>query len=331
MRIQHQTLEAPLLQTIAWAGDDTIIDWAEGGRLYGLDGSRSGSDNVTYGFSFPFDSAITSADGRYAFVYQKLGTKGVLLRDGEELREINRSYYQAGTYEYPAAFATMAGITYLVHCPVKYCQLDFEDVETGELVTNTPGRESNGCFHSRLEISPEGGYLMSKGWFWHPWDIVDIFDIGACLANPQLLDTRGLLPNTNTELCSAGFLTEHYILLATSDEEAMDDEEVSLISPGHLGFYSLKTNEFSAAVKVNEPFGNVFPLSDRLAWDLYQHPKITDLTIGEVVARLETLDTGWQRLSIIQHNNAPAIIFNRRTGRIALKNGPKIEVLSVAR
>lgn len=330
MHIQHQTLEAPLLQTIAWAGDDTIVDWAEGGRLYGLDGSRSGSDNISYGFSFSFDSAITSVDGRYALVYQKLGTKAVLLRDGEVVREINRPYYHAGTYEYPAAFATVDGVTYLVHCPVQYCQLDFEDVETGELVTNIPGREPKDCFHSRLEISPEGGYLMSKGWCWHPWDVVDVFDIRACLANPQLLDAWGLLPDTNSELCSAGFLTEHCVLLAASDEEAMNDEEASLIPPKHVGLCNFNTDEFSSVVKINESFGNVFPLSDKLAWDLFQHPKLIDLTTGEVVARLETLDTGWQRSAIIQHSNAPAIVFNRRTGRIALKNGSKIEVLSVA-
>ena len=165
MRIQHQTLAAPGLRTIAWAGPEALIDWACAGQRYVLDGQRSqvGESHFVAGF----DRAITSADGQYAFIYQSLGTKGLLLRDGELLREINRSYYHSDVYEYSAAFATVDATTYLVHCPVAYCQLDLEHVETGELVTNVAGREPIDCFHSRLEVSPAGGYLLSKGWLWH--------------------------------------------------------------------------------------------------------------------------------------------------------------------
>lgn len=326
--MRHQTLQAPGLQTIAWLGDD-IVDWASGGQFYGLNGERR--QMGAYHFAFHFDRALTSAGGEYAFIYQNLGTKGLLLKNGEVLREINRPYYHAETYEYPAAFVTVDGTTYLVYCPVEYCQLDFENVETGELVTKTPARSPSDVFHSRLEISPDGTYLMSKGWYWHPWDGIQVFDIRACLHDPQLLDNcKELRPDTRSEVNTAGFVTDSRILLGASSEDSRDEEEEDALPPSHLAVWNVGTKEFSAAVAVPGPFGNVFPIDDERAWDLYQYPKIINLKTGEVLDKLESLDTGQQSSSIIHHLKAvPAIAFNRQTKRIAVKNGDQIEVLSV--
>jgi hypothetical protein len=326
--MQHQTLEAPGLQTIAWLGD-AIVDWACAGQLYGLDGAQSRLG--VYHFSFGFDRALASADGQYAFLYQKLGTKGLLLKNGELLREINRSYYHAETYEYPAAFVVVDGVTYLVHCPKEYCQLDFENVETGEVVTNMPDRSPSDFFHSRLEISPGGTYLMSKGWFWHPWDGVEVFNIRACLTNPLLLDEcKEMRPDTGSEVNTAGFVTDSTILLGASTEESMSDDLEDALPPGHLVIWNVETKAFSAAVAIAGAFGNVFPIDEERAWDLYQYPKIINLKTGEVMEKLESLDTGHQSSSIIHHlDSVPAIAFNPQTKRIAVKNGDKIEVLSV--
>src|ERR1700744_852527 len=166
------TITANYLKTICWK-DNMIIDWAAG-SVCSLDGKVTQLEIV---YSFSFDSAINSLDGSYAFIYQKLGTKGLLLKNGELIREINRSYYCADVYEFPAAFITFENKTYFIHCPVAYNQLDFEDVETGEIITNIKGRKPDDRFHSRLEISPEGKFLMSKGWVWHPLDAVMVFNI----------------------------------------------------------------------------------------------------------------------------------------------------------
>jgi hypothetical protein len=128
MHIQRQTLSDCHPQTIAWLEKEFLVDWAAAGRLYGLNGQRS--QLALHTFSGSFDRAITSSDGTYAFIYQKLGTVGFLLKHGELLRKISRSHYHADDYEYPAAFVTVAGITYLVHCPLAYNQLDFEAIET---------------------------------------------------------------------------------------------------------------------------------------------------------------------------------------------------------
>lgn len=122
------------MQTICWV-DNSIVDWTSAGKRYTL-------------------------DGQYAFIYQKPGIKGLLLKNGEILREINRSYYCADVYEYPAIFVTLDNRTFLVHCSFKYCRLDFEDVETGQIITGSQDRDPSDFFHSRLEISPNDKYLI---------------------------------------------------------------------------------------------------------------------------------------------------------------------------
>lgn len=324
--MRHQTLAADNPQTISWAGDD-IVDWA---RLKNYGTASSQPQQIQRGFGFPFNRAITSTDGQYAFVYQVLGTKGILLKNGEQMREINRSYYYADTYEYPVAFATVDDITYLIHCPVEYSQLDFENVETGELVTNIPGRQPNDVFHSRLEISPEAGFLMSKGWCWHPWDVVQLFDIRACLNNPFLLDKSEIRPSTYTELCTACFISETTILLGASTEEAMDDEAPLPVPPGHIACWNFIEDKYSPTFKVEEAFGNLFAIDEHRAWDMFKYPKIISLDTGEVIDKLEALDTGRQCSSIIHYLDlVPAIIFNRNTGQVAVKVGDQLELLSV--
>ena len=324
--MRHQTLASDDPPTIAWAGDE-VVDWV---RLKTYGSGASEPQQIQRGFGFPFNRAITSADGQYAFVYQVLGTKGLLLKNGEQLREINRSYYHAQTYEYPVAFATVEDTTYLVHCPIEYNQLDFENVETGELVTNIVSRKPRDVFHSRLEISLEGGYLMSKGWVWHPWDVVEVFDLRACLRNPLLLDESEFRADTYTELSAASFISETTILLGASNEEAMDDDEPLPVPPGHIARWNFIANEYSVAVKVGEAFGNLFAIDEHHAWDMFRYPKIINLDTGEIITKLEALHTGSQCSSIIHGIGVvPAIIYNRATRQIAVKVDNRLELLSV--
>jgi hypothetical protein len=325
MLIERQTITDCYPQTIAWFDKDLLIDWAKGGSLYGL--AEQQSQVAFYHFAGLFDRSTTSADGAYAFIYQHRGTKGLLLKKGELLREINRSYYYADVYEYPAAFAKVAGITYLIHCPIEYNQLDFEEVETGELVTNIAGRAPSDFFHSRLEVSPNTTFLLSKGWAWHPWDMVEAFDIAACLANPLLLDQATLRPWVGTEVCTAGFIADELVVLGTSSEEAMDEDLEAALPPKSIAIWNIRTNELSAPVHIVGEFGNLFPLTEKLAWDLYKHPKLLDLTTGAVVASLPELASGEQQSAIVR-SPVPALAFDRTTGNLALLAGNDIEILS---
>lgn len=323
--MKTQTITAGFLKTICWL-DDTIVDWASSGEQYTVDGKKNRL--AKYGYPFGFDSAISSNDGTYSFIYKKLGTKGLLLKNGELLREINRSYYCAGSYEFPAAFITLQGNTYLVHCPNGYNQLDFEDVESGEIVTNTKNRNPDDIFHSRLEVSPEGNLLMSKGWLWHPLNTVIVYDIQQCFNDPSLLDNPMLSPDVGVEICTASFVNNDEVLVGSSDE-VLNDEKVGALPPKHIAIWHLKTNLISKQMPVKEEFGNLFAINNRLAWDLFNFPKIINIESGEIVDENREMNSGQQNSSIIDSGkNFPAIIFNRQTKQIAIKGDEKIEILT---
>lgn len=323
--MKRETIAANYLKTINWF-NNTIVDWASGGNQYLFDGKIK--QLRKYHFAFNFDGAITSVDGKYQFIYKRLGTKGLLLKDGEILREINRSYYCANVYEYPAVFITMKDVTYLIHCPIAYNQLDFENVETGELITNITGRQPSDAFHSRLEISPNNSYLISKGWFWHPLDVIEIFNIEDCFNNPSLLDRSTLSPDVGVEVCTASFINDDKILIGSSDE-IVDDDNLEKLPPKHMTIWDLKTDQLSKPVSIDAEFGNLFAINEKFAWDLFTYPKIIDINTGEIIDKIEEFNSGRQRSSIIHSTeNVPQIIFNRETKQIAISGKDKIEVFT---
>ncbi|MES1226919.1 MAG: hypothetical protein ABUT20_66205 [Bacteroidota bacterium] len=322
--MKRQSIKTNYLQTICWMGN-SIIDWASAGKRYTPGGQVDELFKYTFGFG---DSAITSSDGQYAFIYQKLGTKGLLLKNGEILREINRSYYCADAYEYPAAFFTIGNRTFLIHCPFKYCRLDFEDVETGEIITSSPDRNPSDFFHSRLEISPTGKYLMSKGWFWHPWDDIKLFNIEQCIQTPALLDQSEIYPNVGTEICTAGFITDNKVLLGSSDEPAINDNLLENLPPKHIAIWDIELNQISKPVKPEIEFGNLFVINEKYTWDIFQFPKIIDLETGEVTDQDKSFNSGLQNSSIIHHvDELPKVAFNQQTKKLAITNGDNIEIL----
>ena len=325
--MKRQTIKANYIETIDWLGGN-IVDWVCGGQLYSAEGENS--QIATYHYNFNFNGCITSQHREYVFVYERLGTKGLLLKNGELLREVNRSYYHANDYEYPAAFITRDNKTYLIHCPQSYCQIDFEDVETGELVTNISERRPSDVFHSRLSISPDGKYLMVCGWLLHPLDIVELFNVEECLKNPLLLDKSLLCPEFGTEISSASFIDNDRVLIASSDEEPFDDEVLPILPQKHIAIWNFKTNELSEPVQVNAEIGNLFAINDKQAWDTFKFPKLINLETGEVQIKFEEVFSGLQCSSIyydIEKN--PQICFDKNSGKIAIKtDNETVEVFS---
>ena len=325
--MKRQTIKANYIETIDWL-EGNIVDWVCGGQIYSAEGENS--QIATYHYNFNFNGCITSQDREYVFIYQRLGTKGLLLKNGKLLREVNRSYYHAASYEYPAAFVTIDKKTYLIHCPQGYSQIDFEDVETGELVTNISERRPSDVFHSRLSISPDGKYLMVCGWVWHPVDKVELFNIEECLKNPLLLDKSLLHPEFGTEISSASFIDSDRVLIASSDEEPFDDEVLPILPQKHIAIWNFKTNELSEPVQVNAEIGNLFAINDKQAWDTFKFPKLINFETGEVQIKFEEVYSGLQSSSIyydIKKN--PQICFNKDSGKIAIKtDNETVEVFS---
>ena len=325
----RQTIHTNFLRTIDWVNGN-IVDWVSAGQQYSLNGEQR--QLAKYHYAFGFDSSITSPDEQYAFIYKRLGTKGLLLKNGEIIREINRSYYQAESYEYPAAFITFENRTYLVHCPIDYCRLDFEDVETSKIITDTKNRKPSDVFHSRLSISFDNKYIMVCGWVWHPADTVELFNIAECFENPHLLDKSSLYPSFGTEINSASFIDNDQILLASSGEEPFDNEASPLLPQKHIAIWNFKTNQLFNPVKVQGEFGNLFAINETLTWDMYKFPKIINIRTGEIEDKLEDIDSGIQTSSIMNDDIqlSPQIRFDKHSSKIAVKiNSTTIEVLAL--
>jgi hypothetical protein len=152
-------------------------------------------------FAYPFDSI--SGNGTYAVQYEKYGTKGLLVRvDGiKEIREINRNYYQARDCAYPITIFTLPdGRDALIHCPIEYCSLDIELAADGDCLTRRD-YPSNDIFHSKLEVSEDGRFLMENAWLWQPWSIVQAYDLQLALQNPDSLDGEGVRIPQGGSLC----------------------------------------------------------------------------------------------------------------------------------
>lgn len=314
------------LQTINWF-QDKIVDWANAGTLYETNGQKSQLNKYTFGFNF--DCAINSTDRKYVFIYQKLGTKGLLIKDGEILREINRSYYQADVFEYPATFLNHDNKTFLVHCPTSYRQLDFEEVETGKIITNVKQRKPADIFHSRLEMSPNGKYLLSKGWVWHPIDVVQVFKIEDCFSNPILLDKLDYsFPSVGSELSTASFMDESKILVGSSDE-VINDENLANVPAKSIAIWDLHNNKFFNQLTPSFEFGNLFSIDKTFAWDIYKFPKIINLITGQIVDKAEDVYSGEQKSSILFDNKKqPQISFDQERKRLAIKDNEKVLILT---
>jgi hypothetical protein len=214
-------IKAADVRSLVWSGD-TLIDWVGGGVRFELDG-RTASRAVNY--AYRFDAACISFSGTYAVIYERLGTKGVLLREGKILREINRSFYCANVYEYPICFGRLkSGREVLVHCPDEYNQLDIDDVETGERLTRSESRKPFDFFHSRLAVDSTSAMLLSAGWVWHPFDALSVYKLDKGIENPLSLDASGSFPIQPTEISAAAFLDSDNIVIATSEESFADEE-----------------------------------------------------------------------------------------------------------
>lgn len=328
--MNRQTIQANNLQTMSWL-NDRIIDWANAGRLFFSQNGQIEKMGV-YNFAFPFDSSVISDNGIYSVIYQKLGTKGLLLKNGNPLREINRSYYCANVYEYPVTFATAKNEkTYLIHCPNKYCQIDFEDVESGEIITKHPDRKPSDFFHSRFEVSSDNKTLLSKGWMWHPYDFVEIFDIEECIENPLLLDNSKLSPEVDAAICTASFINNTSILIGSpNDSEPFNHDPSDKLKNGQIAIWDISTNAVSKPITPQFTVGGyLIAIDETYAWELYDFPKIINYRTGVVEDKIEDIFSGNQISSIAHHlTDLPKISVNQTTKQVAIYNKDVIEILS---
>jgi hypothetical protein len=314
-------------RSLCWTGD-TLVDWVAGGRILHPNGAV---ERAYVFYPFRFDSAIASPDGEFVVIYEKLGTKGLVLHRGQLVREINRSYYHAHVYEYPVAvFQLDSGRTILAHCPDEYCRLELEDIVTGERIGGQPKRKPADFFHSRLRVSSNGRWLLSAGWVWHPFSMVAVFDVEAALKTSDSLDQTVRLPEISAEVASAEFMANDQILIATSDE-SLDADAKDAIGSNTVAVIDLSTQQVVLRLPVTEPLGSLMPVDEDVAVSFYEHPKLFSLRTGTVLKRWETLKSGKQTSSIIwkEEGTPPPIAIDAQRRRFAVADDSGVAVVEI--
>lgn len=280
------------VRSLAWRGD-TLVDWVDGGRAYGLDG-RVVDRAVRY--AYRFDAVASSSDGRYAVIHERLGTKGLLLRDGEVLRELDRSFYHATAYAFPVClWMTARGRTLLAHCPREYNALQIEDADTGDVLAAADLERADDFFHSRLQVSPSGTRLLSAGWVWHPWDAVVFFDVARALEDPRHLGSSadGSLGDSDWEDSSATWLTDEAAAVATSHAEAL------------VAVVDVRQGRLLSSTELERPAGTMMAVGDGHIVAMHGHPRLIRLADGEVLHEWSDLHGGEQLSSIMHHIDPP--------------------------
>lgn len=323
--MNHERIHIPLkspVKSLCWFGDD-LTDLASGGATFRLNGDTK---NSMVHMGYRFDAAVLAPSGRYAVIYERLGTKGLVLDRGKLVRELNRSYYHAGVYEYPVVlFEHSDGRTLIAHCPDEYNRIEIEDAQTGERLTDHADREPDDMFHSRLAVSPGGTRLLSAGWRWHPVDAVSTWSIADALSDRRTLDTFGPPASKDVlDIGSATFMDEDRILVS-ADEKALKSAS---FAPGSLGVYNLATLGFESVVSVQETIGNMMWLGEGLGVGFYESPKVFDITTGQVVHRWPDISSGTQTSSIIHHlKGLPTVACDPAGRRFAVASETGIDVV----
>lgn len=304
-----------------------MVDWVAGGVEYSLNGTIT---SAKVNWAYPFDAAAQSPSGRYAALFQQLGTKGLIIEGDQFIREINRSFYCANSYQFPiVAFDSQQRSDLIAHCPTDYNRLEIEELVSGRILTDAGDRKPCDFFHSRLAVSPGGDWLMSAGWIWHPFETVSIYSIGQALAEPRTLDDVGSLRVSRSgEINSATFIDDRRVVMACNpDGECFDDDDVPL-KPGRLGVFNLMHQEFESVVKVDEVVGEMLSLGRDLVVGLHEFPKLIDLNTGQTIARWEDVRTGRRNSCIyVSHDLPPPLALDRENHRFAVAGERGITVI----
>jgi hypothetical protein len=336
MKSTRTFIETKGVKSLTWYGDQ-LVDWAGGITVFHLDGKIE-PNRLFWGFDF--DAVQATPNGRYAVLYKRLGTKALLLHNGKILRELNRSYYFAETYEYPVSIWNAPdGRTLIAHCPDEYNQIEIEDAETGQRLTSAV-RKPDDFFHSRLMVNSNGTRLLSAGWIWHPFDGVTYFGVAEALQNPAHLDQRDSAAEKigdlgMAEVGSACWQSADYILLGGVSDPAFPEveknrqaDELSLRTKG-LAIYDVAAKAYIKSFALTEPPGTMMPVGETYVACFYKHPKLVSLETGEIVAQWEDLDTGNQASSILSGVEIPPLALDAENNRFAVAGLDGIHVVQI--
>ncbi len=334
--IEHSVIEnVKLVRSLSWFGD-SLIDWCHGMRRWDADGKI---ENSQFTSSYAFDMAVTSPCGEFVCVVATNQTKGVIRRqaDFRRNREINRSYYFAGSYSYPVVFATLEdGHTVIIHCPEEYNRLEMEDAESGQRIgyseeaTRTKDDLAD-VFHSRLSVSPSGKWLMSNGWYWHPFETVELFSIEAAAKDIRHFDrseTRAPLPSIAQD---ARFLADDRIMIRYAegwcDTEGNEVSSKDSANMNTIAIWNIGSETFDSVSHFHQSMGVLMPINERYVIDLFEHPKLIDLQTSETLETWESIDSGKEASCLSVRSASPAVAIDAVGKRLAVHSNERIDIL----
>ena len=332
MQFEQHKIKAKGVKSLCWHGD-SLVDWMAGGAIYHLDGQVQPR---AVNYAYRFDAAVTSPSGRYVVIYEKLGTKALVLDNGKIIRELNRSFYYANAYEYPIAlFRLSDGREVIAHCPENYCRLEIDDLATAERLTKSTDRKPRDYFFSRLIVNAKGTMLLVAGWVWHPMDVVAVYDVEAALKDPRTLDSQGIGIWVVSEYNSAAFIDNDTIAIAEFSEkeeyEHEDDEyPVRAYESRTLSVYDLANRKQISSIETEKVIGTFMPLDSKTIVSFFEYPKLIDLETSKVEHEWMELKTGKQTSSIIWGiDPVPPLVLDSSNRRFAVATEENIEVVQV--
>ncbi|WP_037305225.1 hypothetical protein [Amycolatopsis orientalis] len=282
------TGQAP--QTLVWQGNG-LVDWASGYSWY-PDG-RPGTGAPLQGYGDIYNGVAVSPSGRYQVVYAEYGLDAILLDQGEVLRALTRDDDDPDAFFYPVTFGRLTdGREVLVHCPEHRDRLEIELPATGERLTTRalePDVHLNDIYHSRLEVSPGGRWLLSAGWVWHPFGVAQVFDLDAALTDPGTLDAIQPCPEqVGDEVESACWLDEDRLAVFSMSTVTGSWPQ---LSSGELGVWSMEAAGWASKASYGEHVGTMTRFGDHLL-SFYEYPKLLEPATGAVVEAWPHLPTG---------------------------------------
>jgi hypothetical protein len=311
------------LRSLVWMGDE-LVDWVGGGSSHRLDGTY---EPIRVNYAYRFDAAIVSSSHEFALIYERSGTKALVLRHGTIVRELNRSFYCADAYEYPIAFLRLSsGQEVIAHCPDEYNQLEIEDAATGQRLTRAESRKPVDCFFSRLVGSPSGAYLASAGWVWHPLDIANVFDVSEGLRDVTHLDGGGIKLDFKGEVSSVCFGPADTFVV----NDTMDFDNGPSGPENHrLRRFDLATRRMLSEVTPSTRIGEMMSVGQHHIVNFYEHPKLVSLQTGAVEHAWPEIHTDCRISSFVVKDESPMLALDPENLRFAVAGKEAIHVVQL--
>jgi len=326
---KERIISASDVASLLWEGD-ALVDWVGGIRRFGLDGSI---EPRSCNFAYKFDTATASPTGEFVALITRTGTKALLLRRGEIVRQLNRDFYHAHVYPYPLTFVTKPdGREAVIHCPECYCQLEIEDAASGARIGSAGIRKPKDFFASGLDASPEGRWLLSAGWVWHPFHAVNFYDLRAAMHDASVLDHASTSPPGSWEFSSAAFVDDTTAMVGTLDECFGDEDDPVDDKPGKhcVALWPIGSGSFLRSTKLSHPPGTLMPVGSDHVVTFYEHPRLYDLRNGVLVDEWQ-VDSGKQTGSITWDELPPPIALQPGKSRFAVATPKAVHVVEIDR